>query len=265
MSSSDAVDISTLAGNALDRVEAESGVTGTSVAGTERPVGATPIRHQVVRGETAYTIARLYKVAVRSLADWNGLGPELSVKEGQYLIIPASSVSQPASPSGQATSAPGEGSPTPVPPSASSPLPEEQPVPTLAVQDQPNSSPASERSAASREARLMMPVDGDILYPYERGKNDGIGIAADVGSPVAAAADGTVAVVTVDTESGTFLLLRHSDDLITVYLNVDNIKVQEGETVTRGQTIAALGRKLGYLHFEVREGFDSVDPLKYLN
>ena len=40
------------------------------------------------RGETAYTIARLYNVSAKSLAEWNGLGPDLAVREGQYLLIP---------------------------------------------------------------------------------------------------------------------------------------------------------------------------------
>ena len=87
--------------------------------------GVEPVRHKVERGETAYTIARLYDVSVRSLADWNGLGSDLSVREGQYLLIP---VALPDSGDNRqaaaATTQPGAGSPTPEPPSASRPLPE---------------------------------------------------------------------------------------------------------------------------------------------
>ncbi len=263
--SAEEVDISSLASDALDRVEAETGATGVLGTGTGEPIRTTPIRHQVVRGETAYSIARLYKVSVRSLADWNGLGPELSVREGQYLIIPNSTASEDSSSPEQTTSAPGEGSLTPVPPSASMPLPEETPEPALAAQDQPEQPPAGERSAVSRNARLAMPVNGDIVRAYERGKNDGVDIAADVGSPVVAAGEGTVAVITVDTDLGTILVIRHSEDLLTVYANVDNLKVQQGEAVSRGQDIAEIGEEAGYLHFEVREGMDSVDPLEYLN
>ncbi len=259
------VDISSLASDALDRVEAESGATGVPGTGTDKPVQTTPIRHQVVRGETAYSIARLYKVSVRSLADWNGLGPELSVREGQYLIIPNSTASEDSASPEQTTSAPGEGSLTPVPPSASMPLPEEKPEPALVVPDKPEQPLAGERSAVSRKARLTMPVNGDIVRAYEKEKNDGIDIAAGVGSPVGAAGDGTVAVIEADTDLGTILVIRHSEDLLTVYANVDNLKVQKGEAVSRGQTIAQIGSKAGHLHFEVREGMDSVDPLEYLN
>ena len=261
----DEIDIATLAGDALDRVEAESGTSGTVNVRAERLTGTEPIRHQVVRGETAYSIARKYKVSVRSLAEWNALGPELRVREGQFLIIPITSPPQRASASATAqTTAPGEGSPTPLPPSASTPLPEDEPEQVVENQGQATSPPAGERSAAAGTARLMMPVNGSIFRAYERGKNDGIDIAANGGTPVVAAADGTVAVITVDTDLGTIVVLRHADNLLTVYANVGDVLVESGGAVTRGQTIGKVGSDSG-LHFEVREGVESVDPLTYLN
>ena len=47
-----------------------------------------PIKHKVVRGETAFIISRLYNISVRSLADWNGLDSDYTVREGQILIVP---------------------------------------------------------------------------------------------------------------------------------------------------------------------------------
>ena len=47
-----------------------------------------PAKHKVVRGETAFIISRLYNISVRSLADWNGLDSDYTVREGQILIIP---------------------------------------------------------------------------------------------------------------------------------------------------------------------------------
>ena len=47
-----------------------------------------PVRHRVESGETAYSIARLYGVSVTALASWNGLGPDLAVRENQELLIP---------------------------------------------------------------------------------------------------------------------------------------------------------------------------------
>ena len=61
------------------------------------------------------------------------------------------------------------------------------------------------------------------------------------------------------------MVVRHADNLLTVYANVDNIKVKKGDSIKRGQTLAALrGGDNAYVHFEVRNGFDSVNPVPYL-
>ena len=110
-----------------------------------------------------------------------------------------------------------------------------------------------------------MPVEGRIIRDYAKGRNDGIDIAADPGAPVKAAADGTVAAITSDADQVPIIVIRHPDNILTVYANVDGISVKKDEKVERGDTIAKL--RTGddaYVHFEVREGFDSVDPTPYL-
>jgi murein DD-endopeptidase MepM/ murein hydrolase activator NlpD len=103
------------------------------------------------------------------------------------------------------------------------------------------------------------------VRPYEKGKNEGIGIGAAAGSPVRAAADGTVAAITQDTDQVPIIVIRHADNLLTVYANVEGISVAKDATVRRGQTIAAVrpGNPT-FLHFEVRRGFESVDPMTLL-
>ena len=57
----------------------------------------------------------------------------------------------------------------------------------------------------------------------------------------------------------------HPGNLLTVYANIDNIRVERGDTVSRGQTIADVGAgDPAFLHFEVRQGFESVDPTPYI-
>lgn len=117
----------------------------------------------------------------------------------------------------------------------------------------------------SERPRLQMPVEGRIIRAYQRGRNDGIGIGAPVGTEVRAAADGTVAAITRDTDQVPILVIRHENNLLTVYANIDNIRVERGTRVTRGQPIATVRRgDPPFLHFEVREGYDSVDPMTYL-
>ncbi|MFZ9949516.1 MAG: M23 family metallopeptidase, partial [Gemmobacter sp.] len=92
-----------------------------------------------------------------------------------------------------------------------------------------------------------------------------IGIGAPAGSPVRAAADGTVAAITRDTEQVPIIVIRHADNLLTVYANVEGISVEKDAPVRRGQTIAAVrpGNPT-FLHFEVRRGFESIDPMTLL-
>lgn len=59
---------------------------------------------------------------------------------------------------------------------------------------------------------------------------------------------------------------HHPDNLLTVYANVANVSVAKGDNVAKGATIAKLrGGDDSFVHFEVRNGFDSVDPTPYLN
>jgi murein DD-endopeptidase MepM/ murein hydrolase activator NlpD len=255
------IDVSTIAAGAIDRAEAG----GTGAAATNAaPGGAEPGRHRVVRGETAYTIARLYGVDVRALAEWNGLGPDLAVREGQYLLIPVAAASAPA-PAVETATLPGEGSPTPLPPSASAPLPDEETVAAAKPVEKPASPEMKEEQTSASATKLAMPVQGKIIRGYQKKKNEGIEIAAAAGTEVRAAADGTVAAITKDTDQVPILVIRHTGNLLTVYANIEGITVAKGARVKRGETIARVRAGANpYLHFEVREGFDSVDPVPYL-
>ncbi len=259
----DTIAITTLAGNALDRAEGNAATaTAPSPAAAQHMLESEePSRHRVKRGETAYSIARAYNVSVRALADWNGLDSSLTVREGQFLLIPPTATVQTAPPR---TEAPGEGSQTPVPPSAAEPLPDASATATPPAEP-PSPNLASGATEAS-SARMVMPVDGRIIRAYERGKTDGIDIAAAAGSPVRAAAAGTVAAITRNTEQVPILVLRHPNNVLTVYANIDNITVEKGDRVSRGQKIAVVrDGSPSFLHFQVREGTESVDPEGYLN
>ncbi|MGR3571278.1 peptidoglycan DD-metalloendopeptidase family protein [Brevirhabdus sp.] len=262
---SERIDITTLASNAIDRSPTDSPAPRAS---RTAPAAATaapePIRHQVQRGETAFTISRKYNVKLKSLAEWNGLNSQLVVREGQYLIIPTSSAPNPRA--GLSTTvAPGRGSPTPPPPSASKPLPQESPeARTAALPASPNL--ASQRTpAASGGGKFAYPVSGSIIRAYSKGKNDGIDLASKAGTPVKAAGEGEVAAITRDTDQVPILVLRHPDNLLTVYANIGDIAVKKGDKVSRGQTLAKVrNTSPSFLHFEVRKGFESVDPVPYL-
>ncbi len=224
------------------------------------PAGPEPIRHKVAAGETAFTIARLYDVPPRALGDWNGLAPDLAVREGQFLLIPV--VVEQAG--GDGGTAPGTGTLAPAPPSAAAPLPREEALAGPAAATPPSPDLAAGATAPATGGRLAPPVVGSIIRPFAKGRNEGIDIAAAAGAPVSAAGDGTVAAITRDTDQVPILVLRHPGNLLTVYAGVDQIAVARGDSVTRGQQIAVVREgSPAAIHFEVREGFDSVDPVDY--
>ena len=67
------------------------------------------------------------------------------------------------------------------------------------------------------------------------------------------------------TEGTPIIVIRHADNILTVYAGVDGAKVAKGATVKRGQTIATVrAGNPAFVHFEVRKGVESVDPMPYL-
>lgn len=257
------VDVTTLAGSAIDNA------APTPVATTPRTplpeTGQEPIRHRVERGETAFTIARLYQVPVKSLAEWNGLGADFAVRDGQFLLIPVARVAAPTA--SAVTTAPGVGSPTPTPPSATQALPENDTELSEAAQEIVQA-PAADVGpvSAQKSSDFAVPVVGSIIRPYAKGRNEGIDIKAAPGTAVNASASGTVAAITQSAEGIPIVVLRHDGNLLTVYANVIDVKVAKGDAVKKGQPIAALRDNANdaFVHFEVRDGFDSVDPTPFL-
>lgn len=266
-----AVDIDTLASGAINRSGSATGETvrvaalppSTTTDATPTQTVDEPIRHKVVRGETAYTISRLYSVPVFALAEWNGLGADFAIREGQYLLIPVAQQAPPEAPEADVAK-PGTGSTTPVPPSSAKPLPPAD-VPVAAAPEPEPEIDVGERTDVSDDARMLFPVTGSIIREYAKGRNEGINIKADPGTDVVAADAGTVAAITKSAEGVPIIVVRHEPELLTVYANVVDVTVEKGQTVSRGESIAQLrdGNE-AYVHFEVRRGFDSVDPMPYL-
>ncbi len=120
---------------------------------------------------------------------------------------------------------------------------------------------------------LDWPLTGRLLSTFGAkpgGRfNDGVNIAADAGTPVRAAADGTIAYAGNGVAAfGGLVLVRHADGWLTAYAHCEALLVAKGDRVTRGQPIARVGSTgevdAPQLHFEVRRGRTPVDPLRLL-
>ena len=248
------VNVTELASTAIEEASDLKKVTKKSNPKLENE----PIRHKVSRGETAFTISRLYNVSIRSLAEWNGLDSNFTIREGQYLLIPLpkdqiAPVSESASP--------GQVSNTPSPPSSSEALPD--PVIKETSELETDQTKIIE---TNNEGLFAYPVNGKIIRDYVKNKTDGIDISAPEGSPVVAAETGVVAAITADTQGVPIIVLKHEGNLLTVYAGLGDISVKEKEKVSRSQIIGNIrSGDPSFLHFEVRRGFESIDPMEFFN
>jgi LysM repeat protein len=258
------LDVTAIATSALDRADANAAPAAAQPAPAPTPDaqrGTEPIRHQIQRGETVFSLSRLYNVPVTAIAEWNGLDSEFTIREGQFLLIPQAGATPPAR-----VSAPGAGTETPVPPSAATPLPEASTATApAAAATAPAAPDLGSPAPAASDARFAMPLQGSIIRAYAPGSNEGIDISAPVGADVRAADAGTVAAVTTDTSGGGIVVIRHNDGLLTVYTQLSDLSVSKDDSVSQGEVIAKVrAGDPSFLHFEVRRGLQSLDPTDYL-
>ena len=247
------VNVTELAASAIETATDRKKVTKKSTSRIENE----PIRHKVSRGETAFTISRLYDVSIRSLADWNGLDSNFTIREGQYLLIPLPS--DQIAP--EVTSVkPGKNSKTPSPPSSSEALPE-----PISAEKSELTLEKSKSIATNNTGRFSYPINGKIIRDYVKNKTDGIDISAPVGTPIVAAERGIVAAITADTKEVPIIVLKHEGNLLTVYAGIGDIAVKEKDKVSRSQVLGKIQPgDPPFLHFEVRRGFESIDPMEFL-
>jgi len=101
--------------------------------------------------------------------------------------------------------------------------------------------------------------------------HNGIDIAADAGTEVKAAADGTVYTVYEDDTMGTTVVIRHTGGYVTKYSSLaEDVSVAPGDTVTLGQTIGKVGNTAllesaigDHVHFSVSCNDVSMDPMAF--
>jgi murein DD-endopeptidase MepM/ murein hydrolase activator NlpD len=114
------------------------------------------------------------------------------------------------------------------------------------------------------------PVKGSVSKGYgssDKGTNNGINIKAKAGSPIVAIDNGKVIFVGAIKGMGKVVLIEHPNQMIAAYAQVGGISVRANDSVKKNQRIAdilATEGSDGELHFELRKGTKSLNPMDYL-
>ncbi len=222
------------------------------------PIDKNTIRYIVKRGDTLSQISRRSGHSVHDLVAWNNLANANALEVGQVLRV------QP--PAGATTTQ--TVAVTPV-----------SRVEVRSIDDARKDSATQKTTASATVAAASgstqevsglawsWPTQGNVITPYNAGKNRGIDIGGTKGQKVVAAADGTVLHKGSMNGYGNLVIIKHSDGVLSAYAHNDKILVKEKQLVKRGQQIAEMGNTDSdrvKLHFEIRYQGKPVDPLKYL-
>ena len=116
---------------------------------------------------------------------------------------------------------------------------------------------------------FVWPVSGKVISNFgstlQGERNDGINIATPLGTPIRAAASGSVSYAGNELKGyGNLILIRHDNGYVTAYAHADRLVVGRGDSVLKGQVIGYAGQTgdvtSPQVHFEIRRGVTPVNP-----
>lgn len=230
----------------------KKGKTGPSAA---KPSPDERCLHVVRSGDTVGRVAAQYHVTRQGIITGNQLGAAGTLKVGQRISVPGCRKG---------------GS-----------LRAEAPNPALAVELEnglllarvgPKRIPTRLFVAVpefgAEAIEFAWPVEGMVASGFGKrrmGWHAGIDIKADMGTPVLAAAAGTVSFSGWSASYGRLVKIQHPNGFITVYAHNSENLVQIGDEVEAGKIIATVGRSGRasdhHLHFEIRREGMAFNPL----
>ncbi|MDD2653662.1 MAG: LysM peptidoglycan-binding domain-containing M23 family metallopeptidase [Candidatus Omnitrophica bacterium] len=195
-----------------------------SVPETQKKSG---VYHKVMPKETLWRIAKAYDVSLDEIVRANRIPDATKIEKGQLIFIPG--VSQ--------------------------------------IIDLDSSS-----SSSVKTGYFIWPVKGKVICYYgERisGRvNKGIDINATSGEDVLASKSGKVTFLGDLKGYGKTIIIDHGDNFSTVYANIANPQVKLNKNVTQGFSLAKVDKlnngKQSFIHFEIRKGYSSQNPMFYL-
>lgn len=208
------------------------------------------VYHKVRSGESIQRIARIYRMDLQKIAEYNNILDPNDIRPGMRLYIPprrrrAAFKRLPFSEDGETTVSKRGGS-------------------------RRRGTKYSDRIRTYR-GRFIWPIEGKLTSPFgmrNGQRHDGIDISARSGTSIKAAAAGKVVFSGSMRGYGKLILLRHKDNMFTAYSHNSANKVRKGQKVKQGQVIGKVGRtgraSGPHVHFEIRHGQTARNPLFFL-
>lgn len=183
------------------------------------------VERTIVKGDTLQSLAKKFGADANEIAQFNGLDPAAPLEVGSTIIIPGGEI-------------------TPVAP---------------APRPKPSSPSFGGGGGSFIPGYFSNPVPGALVTQGVHGRN-GVDLGAPRGTPIRAAADGTVIVArgggAWNGGYGNYVVITHSNGTQTLYSHLRSVIVSPKQTVFNGQVIGymgATGKVTGvHLHFEVR-------------
>ena len=137
-----------------------------------------------------------------------------------------------------------------------------------------NTSLTTSSAKANLGISLIRPVSGIVTSRFgaasaiRRSSHTGLDLATSTGTPIKAAASGTVTFSGYKGSYGNLLVITHENGVQTYYGHCSQLYVSAGASVSQGQTVAAVGstgNSTGpHLHFEVRVNGTAYNPENYV-
>jgi len=110
---------------------------------------------------------------------------------------------------------------------------------------------------------------GQVLAGSSEEEHAGLDVAVPIGSIVRAAGGGSVREAGLDPQYGEFVLLEHPEGYQTMYGHLSRVVVRHGQRVESGGVLGVSGSSgrstAPHLHFEIRQGGRSLDPLTMIH
>jgi len=196
------------------------------------------VYHVVERHQTFYRICKTYRVDLKEVASLNGIADPSKIETGQRIFIPG----------------------------AKKVLNVEIYIDDVAAEQ------GEKSKIAYKKLDFIWPVEGKITNVFEEAesrRHQGIDISSPIGTPIKASNAGKVIYSNNTIKGyGNLVILRHSEEYVTVYAHNQVNLVEERAWVEKGQVIGKVGqtgRATGpHLHFEIRRNNKGMDPLLFL-